>query len=116
MQPGPQFQQLDMFKTAEELKDPQRTIPGDFAHLAYAGDERDAQGLARNWFHKENTAKERGLRRRVDESGGVEEPVVLTQDRSTRDRPELTDGHHRTATAYARNPKSLVPVLHRVRG
>ena len=116
MQPR-QFHQLPMFVQAETLKDVDQTIPGDFHQYAYHAADWHDRALESNWKVKlqDGLGKKR-LGKHIDEAGGVEEPVLLTQDRHVGERPELTDGHHRTAVAHHRNPKSWVPVRHQVRG
>lgn len=104
MQPGPQFQQLDMFKTAHELKH------GNIQHIDRRhGDTADEMwndklrrvdmgGLSNGWGRVENAHE------------GIHEPVEVSH--WERGVQQLTDGHHRVAAAYRHNPQSLIPVEH----
>lgn len=112
-----QFHQLPMFVTAETLRDVDQTIPGDFSRYAYHAEEWHEKALASSWAAKlQDGIRKKRLDQHIASAGGVEESVLLTQDRIVGERPELSDGHHRTAVAYHLNPKSLLPVRHQVRG
>lgn len=124
MEPGPQFQQLPMFMTAGELRDPARTAHGDRREHQTSDElfqekledsHRDHQprSISRYALHPFRPA----LYGQIENAGGVEQPVHLMHDdpfelvRGQR-LPLLADGHHRVAVAHDRNPNSLLPVHH----
>lgn len=111
MEPGPQFHQLAMFHTADELKN--NVTPLDaWQHASPAA----------MWDHKlqQNQTWAADLSQRAEGTGptmhesigqqGVHTPVELMHSASGNTR--LTEGHHRVASAFAHNPQSLIPVLH----
>lgn len=104
-----------MFMTAESLRDHHQTVPGDFPKQAYGDGENESE-IHQGWDTKHRTAhKPGGLRSEVDAAGGVEDSVLLShRGMDVTARPELTDGHHRVAAAFARNPRSLLPVRHQI--
>lgn len=101
-----QFQQLDMFRPAHELKNPDITETGDF-------NRKDAE-----WGWRQKSAESdysrggysgRSLREELQKNG-IQTPVVITH---TEDGKQLlTNGHHRTAVAHDISPNYLVPVYH----
>ena len=102
MHPGPQFQQLDMFRTAHELRhgevsDQSERHGGDM--WAEKLKRVDAGGRPKD-----------GWGRIDDVAGGIREPVEVAH--FSDGGQALRNGHHRTAAAYRHNPQSLVPVQH----
>lgn len=103
MSPGRQFQQLPMFMTAGELRNPRQTTPGDFTRL-------QGPALVQAWDQK---LSESGfpMRQSIAQTG-VSRPVVIQHNPRESPLPILGDGHHRVASAYAHSHKALVPVEH----
>lgn len=112
MTPGKQFEQLDMFKPASELKDSSKVVPGDFPHRPTSGWkwklEEAKQPMARG--AKLGTRVGPSLQDNIRENG-IHWPVELMHGPGDT-RPMLTNGHHRVAAAHDISPQFLVPVRH----
>ena len=109
-----QFQQLDMFKPAKEL----RSMPlGDVkAEIWNAGGGESYQPVAKRVMaRKVRQAKRSGLYLSIKREG-VQKPVTVAHQVVGKTfRPaEVHEGHHRIASAMAINPNMLIPVQHEV--
>jgi hypothetical protein len=102
MEPGPQFHQLEMFRTAHELKH------GNITHADQMGADTPEE-MWRSKLQRVDMGGRHGWGNVDNVHEGVREPVEVSHE----DNGEyLTDGHHRVAAAYRHNPRALVPVEH----
>jgi hypothetical protein len=110
-----QFEQLDMFKPAKELRgmklaDAQVWLEN---HGLSSADEGNVRRSRKNVMQrKRREAKKSGLHDSIKEQG-VREPVELYRD--FRGQHELVNGHHRVAAAMSIDPNMLIPVNHPIR-
>lgn len=107
MQPGPQFQQLDMFKPAFELRDGRQTT-----HLDRYPDEHHNSLFDSKLRESENeglvdSIRAHGVQEPVEVSHGLHDPWVKKPGQQV-----LSNGHHRVAVAHHLDPKMLLPVVH----
>ena len=108
-----QFEQLDMFKPAKELR--AMRLSDAQVWLSQRGlspaDETNVKRSRQNVMKtKVREAKKSGLYDSIKESG-VQTPVGVSKHVVHKD-PLLIDGHHRVASAMSINPNMLVPVTH----
>jgi hypothetical protein len=108
-----QFEQLDMFKTAREL----RGMKLADAHVwllnrgLSSADESNVKRSRKNVMQrKRREAKKSGLLDSIREKG-VQEPVEVGRRLYT-GAQELVNGHHRVAAAMAVDPNMIIPVRH----
>lgn len=104
-----QFQQLDMFKTAKELRGmPLGDVEVEMRNSIYVKDYKKTAKVV--MARKVRQAKDSGLYNSIGYSG-VQKPVQLGKQFG---QPgiKVLDGHHRIASAMAIDPKMLIPVEH----
>jgi hypothetical protein len=104
-----QFEQLDMFKPAKELRGmPLTDVQAEIWNRGGGGNyQRVAKVLM---ARKVRQAKRKGLYDSIKEHG-VQKPVQIGPAYGP--GIKVIDGHHRIASAMAIDPKMLVPVEHR---
>jgi hypothetical protein len=103
-----QFEQLDMFKTAKELRGmPLTDVEVDMRNSYYVKDYKKTAKVV--MARKLRESKRNGIYDSIKEKG-VQKPVPLGKAWGT--GPKVLDGHHRIASAMAIDPKMLIPVEH----
>jgi len=108
-----QFEQLDMFKPARELRGMQLADAHVWLlnHGLSSADESNVKRSRKNVMQRKRAeAKKSGLYDSI-KSEGVKEPVEVGRRLYT-GRQELVNGHHRVAAAMAIDPKMIIPVNH----
>ena len=110
---GAQFEQLDMFKPAKEL----RSMHLADAHvwllnrgLSSASESNVRRSRKNVMQRKRQEAKKSGLYDSI-KAEGVKEPVEVGR-RTYSNQQELINGHHRVAAAMSIDPKMIIPVRH----
>ena len=110
---GPQWHQLDMYKTAKELRG--HTLSDVETEKYYnkkAGIAPDPDIDKKVMAQKLKTAKTTKLYESVKRIG-VKEPVSIGEGRFLPyKRGIVADGHHRIAAAYKINKNMIIPVEH----
>jgi hypothetical protein len=107
-----QFEQLDMFKPAKEL----RGMHLSDAHvwllnhgLSSASESNVRRSRKNVMQRKARESRKSGLYDSI-KNQGVREPVEV--GRGYGGRQELVNGHHRVAAAMSIDPKMIIPVRH----
>ena len=104
-----QFEQLDMYKTAKELRGmPLTDVEVDMRNSIYVKDYKKTAKVV--MARKVRQSKRSGLHNSIGYSG-VQKPVELGKAWGT--GPKVLDGHHRVASAMAIDPNMLIPVEHK---
>ena len=103
-----QFEQLDMFKTAKELRG--MTLADVQANIWRSGGGLDYKKTAKTVMaRKLRRAKQTGLYDSI-KTEGVKQPVIVEHHPVS--GKKVIEGHHRIASAMAINPNMLLPVRH----
>ena len=110
---GRQWKQLDMYKTAKELRhgkllDVEANKVFDKMHSTHLTPEHVIEQQVMD--QKLNEAKSTGLYDSIKNSG-VLKPVYVSRNKHFGDGV-LGDGHHRIAAAHDIDPNMLIPVEH----
>ena len=113
---GPQWHQLDMYKTAKELRGYTLSdVEVEKDTLKKEGIDHEDMGIdvdSHVMDRKLSASKAKGLHSNI-KSMGVLYPVSLGQGNyGEYKRGMVADGHHRIASAFNINPDMLVPVEH----
>jgi hypothetical protein len=104
-----QFEQLDMFKPAKELRGMHLSdVDVAMNNSYYVKDYKKTAKVV--MARKVRQAKRKGLYDSIKEHG-VQKPVEIGPAYGP--GIKVIDGHHRIASAMAIDPKMLVPVEHR---
>jgi hypothetical protein len=107
IKPSRQWQQLDMWKTAKELRD-STLLDVESMKVGREGishEDMDKEVMGR----KLKDARSSGLYDSIKASG-VSRPVYVTNNKKF--GQTVGDGHHRIAAAHDIDPNMLIPVEH----
>jgi hypothetical protein len=118
--PEPEYHQLTMFHTAEELRGGGvgKFLPSDLLTTSTGIDTKTGKIVKQRepeeegWERKLAEADEKGLTEHIEEHGGVERPIDLSVGDRLIGRPmgTILNGHHRIAAQHDINPDALMPV------
>jgi hypothetical protein len=105
---GRQWQQLDMFRPAKDLR--LKTVLGDVESEKIWDYGKTAPDVIEKQVmdQKLEESKTTGLYDSIKEKG-VKNPVYLGRSNT---KSIMSDGHHRVAAAYDIDPNMLIPVEH----
>jgi tetrahydromethanopterin S-methyltransferase subunit H len=104
-----QFEQLDMFKPAKELRGMHLSdVDVAMNNSYYAKDYNKTAKVV--MARKVRQSKRKGLHESIEKEG-VKTPVEIGQGYGP--GVKVLDGHHRIASAMAIDPKMMIPVEHK---
>lgn len=106
MEPGPQFHQLPMFMSSNEIRRGYEPHPGDFDETADEDGGYRQETHGELWERKADEANYSGLTDDLMQHG-VQTPIPLNVTRR-----HIANGHHRVAAMGDINASHLLPIQH----